>query len=199
MGYNHDFLYSSVYSSHLFLISSASVRSKPFLSFIVPIIAWNVPLISLIFLKRSLVFSILVFSSVCLHWSLMKAFLSLLAIPWNSAFKWVYLSFSPLPVASVLFSAIYKPSSDDHFAFLHFDCMDHNKLWKILKEMGIANYLTSLLRNLNVGQEATVGLDMKHTGLRQYNHYIWHHTLHVCVCVITLTVSMIKHTLYDIT
>ena len=40
---------------HLFLISSASVRSIPFLSFIVPIFAWNVPLVSLIFLKRSLV------------------------------------------------------------------------------------------------------------------------------------------------
>ena len=42
---------SSVYSCHLFLISSASVRSLPFLSFIVPIFAWNVPLVSLIFLK----------------------------------------------------------------------------------------------------------------------------------------------------
>ena len=49
------FLYSSsVYSCHLFLKSSASVRSLPFLSFIEPIFAWNVPLISLIFLKRSL-------------------------------------------------------------------------------------------------------------------------------------------------
>ena len=47
---------SSVYSYHFFLISSASVRSIPFLSFIVPIFAWNVPLVSLIFLKRSLVF-----------------------------------------------------------------------------------------------------------------------------------------------
>ena len=37
-----------------------------------------------------------------------------------------------------------------------FDCVDHNKLWKILKEMGIADHLTCLLRNLNVGQEATV-------------------------------------------
>ena len=36
-----------------------------------------------------------------------------------------------------------------------FDCMDHNKLWKILKEMGIPDHLTSLLRNLYVGQEAT--------------------------------------------
>ena len=37
-----------------------------------------------------------------------------------------------------------------------FDCVDHNKLWKILKEMGIPDHLTCLLRNLNVGQEATV-------------------------------------------
>ena len=37
-----------------------------------------------------------------------------------------------------------------------FDCVDHNKLWKILKEMGIADHLTSLLRNLYAGQEATV-------------------------------------------
>ena len=37
-----------------------------------------------------------------------------------------------------------------------FDCMDHNKLWKILKEMGRADHLTCLLRNLYAGQEATV-------------------------------------------
>src|SRR5574341_1305199 len=35
-------------------------------------------------------------------------------------------------------------------------CVDHNKLWKILKEMGIPDYLTCLLRNLYAGQEATV-------------------------------------------
>ena len=37
-----------------------------------------------------------------------------------------------------------------------FDCVDHNKLWKILKEMGISDHLTSLLRNLYAGQEVTV-------------------------------------------
>ena len=37
-----------------------------------------------------------------------------------------------------------------------FDCVDHNKLWKILKEMGISDHLTCLLRNLYVSQEATV-------------------------------------------
>ena len=37
-----------------------------------------------------------------------------------------------------------------------FDCVDHNKLWKILKEMGIPDHLTCPLRNLYAGQEATV-------------------------------------------
>ena len=37
-----------------------------------------------------------------------------------------------------------------------FDCVDHNKLWQILKEVGIPDYLTCLLRNLYAGQEATV-------------------------------------------
>ena len=37
-----------------------------------------------------------------------------------------------------------------------FDCVDHNKLWKILKELGIPDHLTCFLRNLYAGQEATV-------------------------------------------
>ena len=37
-----------------------------------------------------------------------------------------------------------------------FDCVDHNQLWKILKEMGISEHLTCLLRNLYAGQETTV-------------------------------------------
>ena len=49
-----------------------------------------------------------------------KTFLSLFAILWNSAFKWVYLSISPLPFASFLSSGIWKTSSDNHFAFLFF-------------------------------------------------------------------------------
>ena len=111
-----SFLYSSVYSCHHFLISSASGRSIPFLSFIEPIFAWNFLLISRIFLKRCLVFPILLFSSISLHWSLRKAFLSLLAILWNSAFRWEYLFFSPLLLASLLFTAICKASSDNYFA-----------------------------------------------------------------------------------
>ena len=48
---------------------------------------------------------------------------------------------------------IYFRFIDDAKAF---DCVDHNKLWKILKEMGIPNHLTYLLKNLYAGQEATV-------------------------------------------
>ena len=47
-----------------------------------------------------------------------------------------------------------------HFCFIDyakaFDCVDHNKLWKILQEMGIPDHLTCLLRNLYADQEATV-------------------------------------------
>ena len=42
-----------------------------------------------------------------------------------------------------------------------FDCVDHNKLWKILKEMGIPDHLTCLLRNLYAGQEQWLELDME--------------------------------------
>ena len=55
-----------------------------------------------------------------------------------------------------------QDSSRKHFYFWFidyakaFDCMDHNKLWKILKEMGIQDHLTCLLINLYAGQEATV-------------------------------------------
>ena len=49
---------------------------------------------------------------------------------------------------------------DIYFCFLNyakgFDCVDHNKLWKILQEMGIPDHLTCFLRNLYAGQEATV-------------------------------------------
>ena len=54
-----------------------------------------------------------------------------------------------------------------------FGCMDHNKLWNILKEMGIPDHLTCLLRNLYVGQEATVRPNMeKHTSSKFGKEYI---------------------------
>ena len=60
-----------------------------------------------------------------------------------------------------------------------FDSVDHNKLWKILKEKEIADHLTCLLRNLYAGQEATVRLDMEQTGSKYKKKYIkavyWDH------------------------
>ena len=52
-----------------------------------------------------------------------------------------------------------------YFCFIdyakNFDYVDHNKLWKILKEMGIPNHLTCLLRNLYAGQKQQLDLDME--------------------------------------
>ena len=53
------------------------------------------------------------------------------------------------------------------------DCADHDKLWKILKEMGVSDHLTSLLRKLYAGQEATVRTDMeKQTGSKSGKEYV---------------------------
>ena len=92
--------------------------SLPFLSFIVPIFAWNAPLLSPVW-RDLLSFSFYCFP-LSLHYSPKRAFLSLLAIFWRSAFSWVYLSLSLLPFACLLFSGICKVSPDNHFAFLHF-------------------------------------------------------------------------------
>ena len=67
---------------------------------------------------------------ISLHWSMRKAFLSLLAILWNSEFKWIYLSFPPLPLASLLFWAICKALSNIHFAFLRFFSL--GMVWSIV-------------------------------------------------------------------
>ena len=93
---------SSMYPHYLFFIPSTSVRSILFQSLVVPIFVGNVSLVSLTFLKISLVFPILLCPSISLHWSPRKAFLSLLTSLWNSAFRWVYLSFSCLSFPSFL-------------------------------------------------------------------------------------------------
>ena len=63
----------------------------------------------------------------------------------------------PTPVGS---SKNQEFQKNIYFCFIDyvkaFDCLDHNKLWKILKEMGIPDHLTCLLRNLYAGQEATI-------------------------------------------
>ena len=58
------------------------------------------------------------------------------------------------------------------------DCVDHNKLWKILKHIGIPDHLTCLLRNLYIGQELTVRTlcgttDWFKTGKRLYCHLVY--------------------------
>ena len=53
-----------------------------------------------------------------------------------------------------------------------FDCVDHNKLWKILQEMGIPDYLTCLLRNLNAGQETTELNMEQQTRSKQGKEYV---------------------------
>ena len=65
-----------------------------------------------------------------------------------------------LPTSVGLYRKQENSRNNIYFCFIDyakvFDCVDHNKLWKILKEMGIPDHLTSLLRNLYAGQEATV-------------------------------------------
>ena len=64
-----------------------------------------------------------------------------------------------------------------YFCFIDYikasDCVDHHKLWKILKEMGIPDHLTCLLRNLYAGQETTVRTDMElQTGSKLGKEYV---------------------------
>ena len=62
-----------------------------------------------------------------------------------------------------------------------FDCVDHNKLWKALKEKGIADHLTCLLRNLYVGEKATVRTLYGRTDLfrlrKEYDRAVCSHPL----------------------
>ena len=65
-----------------------------------------------------------------------------------------------LPTSSGSYKKAREFQKSIYFCFINyakaFDCVDHKKLWKILKEMGIPDHLTCLLRNLYAGQEATL-------------------------------------------
>ena len=115
-----SFLYSSsVKSCHLSLTPFASVRSILFLSFIEFIFVWNDTLVSLIFLKRSIVFPILLLSSLSFALIIEEGFL---ISPCYSLELCIQMGLSFLfsfAFASLL-SVICKASSDSHFAFLHF-------------------------------------------------------------------------------
>ena len=81
------FYNSSVYSCHVFLISSVPVRSMSVLYCVLLCMKCSLGISNFLDEIASLSYSI--FSSISLHWSLRKPFLSLLAILWNSAFRWV--------------------------------------------------------------------------------------------------------------
>ena len=105
------------------------------LSFIEPIFACNVPLVCLIFLKRSLVFPIVLFSSTYLHWPLRKVFLSLLTIVWNSAFKWYIFPFL-LCFSLLFFSQLFvRPPQTAILPFFAFLLLggdfDHRLLYSV--------------------------------------------------------------------
>ena len=74
--------------------------------------------------------------------------------------RWVYLQRGCLKIANIHWIIEKAREFQKNICFIDytkaFDCVDHNKLWKILKEMGIPDHLTCLLRNLYAGQEATV-------------------------------------------
>ena len=107
-------LFSASSLSAVRVVSSAYLRLLIFLpAILIPACASSSPVFLIASLSHSVVF--LYFFALITE----EGFLSLLATLWNSAFKWLYLSFSPLPLAS-LFSAICKASPDNHFAFLHF-------------------------------------------------------------------------------
>ena len=78
-------------------------------------------------------------------------------------FIWNSLAFSMIQQMLAIWSLVQKArefQKSIYFCFIDytkaFDCVDHNKLWEILQEMGIPDHLTCLLRNLYAGQEATV-------------------------------------------
>ena len=82
-------------------------------------------------------------------------------------------------IASILWiiKKARKLQKNIYFCFIDyakaFDCVEHNKLWKILNEMGIPDLLTCLLRNLYAGQEAKVRIGMEQqTGYKSGKEYI---------------------------
>ena len=81
---------------------------------------------------------------------------------WKKVFKYVLVFLSRDQIANIsgIIGKAREFQKNIYFCFIDyskpFDCEDHNKLWKILKEMGIPDHLMCLLRNLYAGQEAIV-------------------------------------------
>ena len=88
-----------------------------------------------------------------------------------------------------------------YFCFINyakaFDCVDHNKLWKILKEMGIPDHLTCLLKNLHAGQEATARTEYETTDCFQMGKGV-HQGCILSPCLFNLYVEYImKNAMLD--
>ena len=82
-----------------------------------------------------------------------------------------------LPTSTGIIKKVREFQKNIYFCFSDyakaFDCVDHKKLWKILKEMGIPDHLSCLLRNLYAGQEATVRTNMEQwTGSKLGKEYV---------------------------
>ena len=132
------------------------------------------------YLKTSLVFPILLFSSISLHWSLRKAFLSLLAILWNSAFRCLYLPFSPLLFISLLWrpTRSFRTNTQKrcHFHYRGLECksrksrntLSNKQIWPWNTEWSRAKANRVLLRKftghskhpLPTTQEKTLHMDI---------------------------------------
>ena len=87
------------------------------------------------------------------------------------------LEINPLSVVSFAIIFSYSEGKNIYFCFIDyakaFNCVDQNKLWKLLKEMGIPDHLICLLRNLYAGQEATVRTGMEQqTGSKQEKEFV---------------------------
>ena len=78
-------------------------------------------------------------------------------MPSTLRIPWIHRGWTP---ARWIMEKAREFQKNIYFCFIDyakaFDCVNHNKLWKILKEMGIPDHLTCLLRNLYAGQEVTV-------------------------------------------
>ena len=130
-----------MYSCHLFLISSASVRSLPFLSFIEPISHASKVMLKILQAR-------------------LQQYVNCELPDVQAGFRKGRRTRDQIANIHWIIEKARESQKNIYFCFIDyakaFECVDHNKLWKILKEMGIPGPLTCLLRNLCAGQEATV-------------------------------------------
>ena len=118
------------------------------------------------FLKRSLVFPTLLFASISLHWSPRKAFLCFLATLWNSAFRWMFLSFSPLSLARLLFQPFARPPQTTFCLF----CISFSWGWSRSLSLVQSHEPLSLVLHALCLPDIICWI---YLSLSLYNHEIW--------------------------